>query len=242
MYSKSLRHATCALTLLFAAACSSSFPWHDQPVGEEVNLSLVLRGNLLYLSSTTIDGRTGQFLFGSAAPRTILDTRFAQRLGGDEHALQLNARESRRFTPVVFDLKGLGDAIVGSDVWEDRAVSIDYRAGLLSVQRSGIHPALMTVYPYEEEPMITVVVDGRTMAALVDTTSPDTLTVPRRESPAGRRNARVQIAGTDFGNVEIRLADVATPRVGNRLLSKFLVSIDYRRHQVGLWRDPRIAL
>lgn len=242
MYSKSLSHATCALALLFAVACSARLPWRNEPIGEEVNLAFVVRGNLLYLSSATIDGHAGQFLFGSAAPRTILDPRFAQRLGPDGHTLQLSARRSLRFTPVVFDLRGIGDGIVGSDVWGNSAVTIDYRAGLVTLQRSGIHPELMTIYHYADEPMISVVVDGRPMPAIVDTTSPDTLVLPRLGAAAGRRSARVQVAGTDFGDLEVQLADVAAPRVGNRLLSKFLVSIDYGRHQIGLWRDPRIAL
>jgi hypothetical protein len=89
--------------------------------------------------------------------------------------------------------------------------------------------------------MINVVVDGRTMPAILDTASPDTLTLPRGGAPAERRRARVQIAGTDFGEIDIHLAEVSAPRIGNRLLSKFLVSIDYGRHQAGLWRDPRIA-
>ena len=53
--------------------------------------------------------------------------------------------------------------------------------------------------------------------------------------------AHVKIAA-DFGDVEVLAADVTAARVGNRLLSRFLVSIDYGKHQVGLWRDPRIAL
>jgi len=48
------------------------------------------------------------------------------------------------------------------------------------------------------------------------------------------------IAGTDFGNVDVKFANVAQPRIGNRLLSKFLISIDYGKREVGLWRDPRI--
>jgi len=49
----------------------------------------------------------------------------------------------------------------------------------------------------------------------------------------------VQLAGTDFGDVDLLLADVTEPRVGNRILSKFLITIDYGKHEVGLWRDLR---
>ena len=100
----------------------------------------------------------------------------------------------------------------------------------------------MTVFNYADAPMINVMVDGRRIPAIVDTASPDTLVLPRAGSPAERRKARVQIAGTDFGDVDVQFADVIAPRVGNRLLSRFLISIDYGRRLVGLWRDPRTAL
>ncbi len=242
MYSKFSRHATCAIALLFAVACSSRLPWHDEPIGQEVNLAFIVRNNLLYLASATIDGYQGRFLFGSAEPRTVLDAKFAQTVDGSAHSLRLNARETLRFAPAIADLGGVGDGIVGADVWGGHAVTIDYRAGLLTFQKEGIHPELMTVYKYADAPMINVIIDGRSTPVIVDTASPDTLVLPRSGATGDRRAARVQIAGTDFGSVDVRLADVSAPRVGNRLLSRFLVSIDYGRRQVGLWRDPRTAL
>jgi hypothetical protein len=146
-----------------------------------------------------------------------------------------------RFAPVFADLRGVGDGIVGADVWGGHAVTINYRAGLLTFQKEGIHPELMNVYQYADAPMINVIIDGRSTPVIVDTASPDTLILPRLGATGDRRAARVQIAGTDFGSVEVRLADVYAPRVGNRLLSRFLVSIDYGRRLVGLWRDPRTA-
>lgn len=240
MYSKFSCHATCALLLLFAAACSSVLPWRNEPIGGEVNITFVIRNNLLFLNGASVDGRPGRFLIGSSQPRTIVDPKFVP--DGGPHSLQLNQRESLRFAPVVADLHGLADAIVGTDVWGNHAITIDYRAGVLTFQREGIHSELMVVYKYAEDPTINVAVDGRLVSAIVDTTSPDTLILPRTAAASERRTAHIQIADTDFGNIDIRTADVATPRVGNRLLSRFLVSIDYGRHQVGLWRDPRIAL
>ena len=242
MYSKNPWQATSAAALLFAAACSIALPWRNEPIGQEVNLAFVIKNNLLYLPSAMVDGRPGQFLFGSAEPRTVLDAKFAQGLDGTLHSLQLSERQSLRLTPMVVDLRGVGDGIIGADVWSGHAVTIDYRAGLLTYQKEGIHPDLMTLFNYADVPMINVIVDGRSMPAVVDTASPDTLVLPRAGSPAARRAARVQIAGTDFGTVDVQLGDVSAPRVGNRLLSRFLISIDYGRRQVGLWRDPRIAL
>lgn len=236
MYSKLIRFATFAAAVLISA-CSVRLPWSDEPIGQEINLVLVLQNNLLFLPSTEIDGRPGRFMVGSSQQATILDPRFAH---GTSHSMQLNQRRSVPFSGVVADLHGVSDAIIGADVWGTQAVTIDYRAGLLTLQREGIHPELMTTYRFTDQPTITVSVDGRTIPAIIDTTSPDTLVLPA--GATSRSTAHVKIAGTDFGTIGIRTGGVASARVGNRLLSKFLVSIDYRRRVVGLWRDPRTEL
>jgi hypothetical protein len=241
MYSKSASIAIA--TLLLCVSCSFTPPWADEPIGQEVNLSFVIRDNLIFLPSATVDGRAGQFLFGTAQARTALDERFAASLpaaawrGG--RLLQINQKEALHFTPVVLDLHSVADGIIGADVWGNRAVSIDYTSGLITYQKEGIHPELMTIYRFAAEPRVTVIVDGKPVDAIVDTTSPDTLTLPRGAAPAGRTHARLQLGGTDLGNLDIHLADVSDPRVGNRVLSKFLVTIDYGTREVGLWRDPR---
>lgn len=217
-------------------------PWHDEPIGQEVNVAFVVRNNLLYLTSARVDRRSGQFLFGSANPRTILDSKFAATDATTQHSLQLNPRETLRVDPMITDLRGVGDGILGADVWGTHAISIDYHAGLLTYQKAGIYPEMMSLYSFSDAPMISVMVDGRQISAIVDTASPDSLVLPRGQAPAGRRVAHVQIASTDFGGVDVQYTDITAPRVGNRLLSRFLVSIDYGKKQVGLWRDPRIAL
>ena len=238
MYSKSLLIAT-----LMLAACSASVPWKDEPVGQEVNVAFTIQKNLLVLSSVTIDGRSGRVLLGTAEQRTLLDAHYAPTLPpGSPHALRLNQREALQFTPVVTDLRGVGDAIVGADAWGSNSIGIDYRIGIVTFSRRGIERAEMAVYRFAGAPMITVSVDGRTMPAVVDTASPDTLVLPRGNAAPGRRKAHVVIGGTDFGSIDVLFADVSEARVGNRVLSKFFVAIDYGRKQVGLWRDPRTAL
>ena len=113
---------------------------------------------------------------------------------------QLNQRESLRFAPVIVDLHGVADAIVGTDVWGGHAITIDYRAGILTFQREGIHPGLMIVYKYAEDPTINVSVDGRIVSAIVDTTSPDTLVLPRTTGASQRRMAHIQIADSPGRN------------------------------------------
>jgi hypothetical protein len=237
MYSKTL--ITAIAIVLVCASCSVNLPWAHEPIGQEINLAFVIRNNLVFLPSATIDGRSGQFLLGTAAPHTVVDRAFAGSQGSRQMRLELDQKESLRFTPELIDMHGVADAIIGADVWGTRAISIDYASGLITYQKEGIHPELMTLYRYDAEPRVNVIVDGKEIAAIVDTTSPDTLIVPRGSAPESRRKAHLQLAGADLGTIDIRLADVSAPRLGNRILSKFLVTIDYGKREVGLWRDPR---
>jgi len=240
MYSKNLIIAIAVL--LLCSSCTSTLPWSHEPIGQEVNLAFVVRNNLLFLTSARVDGRPGRFLFATSDARTALDTRFAAALppaAGDGRLLQLTEKEALRFAPVVLDLKGVADGIIGADVWTNRAVSVDYASGLITYQKEGIHPELMTIFRFAAEPRVTVTVDGKPVEAILDTASPDTLILPLGTAAAGRVRAHVQLAGNDFGDLDIKLADVAAPRVGNRILSKFLITVDYGKKEVGLWRDPR---
>jgi hypothetical protein len=237
MYSKTL--ITAIASVLLCTSCSITLPWAHEPVGQEINLAFVIRNNLVFLPSATIDSRSGQFLLGTAAPHTVVDRAFAGGQTSRQMQLELDQKESLRFAPDLIDMHGVADAIVGADVWGTRAISIDYASGLITYQKEGIHPELMTIFRFDAEPRVNIVVDGKEIAAIVDTTSPDTLILPRGNAPASRTKAHVQLAGTDFGTIDIRLADVSAARLGNRLLSKFLVTIDYGKREVGLWRDPR---
>lgn len=240
MYSKTLTIAIIsALSVLLGASCSLTLPWAREPIGQEINLAFVIRNNLVFLPSVTIDGRSGQFLLGTAEQHTVVDRAFAGSQTSHQMRLGLDQKESLRFTPAIIDMHGVADAIVGADVWGTRAISIDYASGLITYQKEGIHPELMTLYRFEAEPRVNISVDGKEIAAIVDTTSPDTLILPRGSAPASRTRAHLQLAGADLGTIDIRLADVSAPRVGNRILSKFLVTIDFGKREVGLWRDPR---
>jgi hypothetical protein len=222
------------LPLLLAFACST--PWHNEPVNSEVNLAFTLERNLVTFTTMRIDGRAGRFILASAAPRTILDPSFAnpQR----RHLLHFGQKETLALSNATpMELGGVADALIGADVWNGRAISIDYHSGLVSFQKEGIVADALKLYRYPAEPMIEVDVNGRVINAIVDTTNPDTLVLPSPQKTRG--TARVRIAGNDFGNVDIQYANVSHARVGNRLLSHFLVTIDYGQRLVGLWRDPR---
>lgn len=244
MYSKFKWMATSALLALLAflvTGCGSLVPWRGEPTGTEVNLAFTLQNNLLFLPSATVNGRAGRLFFSSASSRSVIDPRFAQTLPDSrDFTLRLNDKAALRFSPTFLDLGGTGDGMIGADVWGSRAVTVDFRSGLLTFQKEGIHPDLMTLYRFTAEPSISITVDGKTLPAIVDTASPDTLVLPRATS--GRGRARLNVAGTEFGSIDVGYANVSRAHVGNRVLSKFLLTIDYGRREVGLWRDPRIPL
>ncbi|MDQ3282988.1 MAG: hypothetical protein M3Q69_16430 [Acidobacteriota bacterium] len=233
--SKTTARATALVLTLFTLSCSRFLPWGKTTVATEVNLAFTLERNLIELQTLHINDQPGRFLLASAAPRTVLDPRFVPN---GPHVLQISEKETMRITPSRLDLGGVADGIIGADAWGNRAISIDYRAGLVTYQKEGIHTGLMTLYRYDAEPQIEVSVNGTNVAAVVDTTSPDTLVLPSQTNSRG--SVRVAIAGSDFGVTDVRYAPVSRARVGNRLLSRFLVTIDYGKRVVGLWRDPRI--
>jgi hypothetical protein len=229
-----LSKSVVAATVLLASACSVRAPWANEPIGDEVNLAFTLERNLIELQTVTIDGRAGRFILGTAAPRTVVDPLFDPLA----RAVQISEKETLRLSTAPAPLGGVADAIIGADAWNRHAITIDYRLGVVSYQKYGIRPGYMTVYRFDAEPMINLIADGRRFSAIVDTSIPDTLVLPAKEKSRG--TVRVHIAGVDFGDVDVQYANVTTPRIGNRLLSHFLVTIDYGRRLVGLWQDPRM--
>ncbi|HYR28920.1 MAG TPA: hypothetical protein VEU30_10670 [Thermoanaerobaculia bacterium] len=236
MLSKTSRVATAFAVVLLAASCSRWIPWRNEKVNEEVNLSFTLEQNLITLPSTLlIDNHSGRFILGTAARQTVIDEGFAAR----GRALQIREKESLPLSPVRMNLQGVADAIIGADAWRNRAISIDYRSGLVTYQKSGIERSQMQIFRYRDEPSVWIYVNGQRIAAVVDTSSPDTLVLPGAYS---RGTVGVVVAGTNFGPTDVQFANVTRARIGNRLLSRFLVSIDYGNRVVGLWRDPRIPM
>lgn len=233
--SKSKRAATALALVLLASSCTRYMPWHDDIPTPEVNLAFTLERNLVELQAIRLDNRPGRFLLGTAAPRTVIDPDFTA--ARSRHALQLNGKETVRVTPHRVELHGVADGIIGSEPWGRRTITIDYHNGLVTYQKEGVDTGMMHLHRYDGPPMIHVNVDGRDVAAIVDTTSPDTIVLPRAQR--GRGTARITIDGVDFGTIDVGYANVAHARVGNRLLSKFMVTIDYGRQIVGLWQDPR---
>lgn len=238
MRTNSRRYAQTAVAILaiLASACSSILPWSREPIGAEVNLAFVMDDNLVRLQTVRVDSRPGSFLLGTAAPHTVLDPSFTT----DAQTLQISETQTLELDAATLDLGGVADGIIGAEAWGRHAITIDYQKGLVTWQRAGIFPDGMTLFEFAAEPTIHLIVDGVATHAVVDTTSPDTLILPSREN--GRGTAGIRIADTDFGQVDVRYANVSRARIGNRLLSRFLVTIDYGKRVVGLWRDTRTPI
>jgi len=239
MYSKSKVIATGLIALLFSG-CAGMLPWHDAPEATEVNVAFTIENNLLFLTTTRVENRKGRFFFSTAAAHSAIDPAFAATIGRKRaYSLDLGQKDAIRFRPVLLDLGGTGDVLLGADAWGNASISIDYRVGLVTYDKAGIQPEGMEVFSYQAEPTVMIDVDGTKIPAIVDTGVPDTIILPR--SKPGRGTAHVALAGTDFGTIDVGYANIPRARVGNRVLSRFLVTIDYGRRMVGLWRDPRIA-
>lgn len=234
-----LSKSIATLLVLAAAACGTVTPWRNEPIGSEVNLAFTLQKNLVTFESITIDGRAGRFVLGSAAPRTLIDPSFANP--ARQHIVQLAEKETLGITTAPLSLGGVADAIIGADAWHGHAITIDYHSGLVTYQKLGMDPRLsMYNYRFQAEPMIQLRVDGQWVDAIVDTANPDTLVLPSAQDR--RDTVRIEVGSIDFGDIDVRYADVPQARVGNRVLSRFLVTIDYGKKVVGLWRDPRIPI
>jgi hypothetical protein len=221
-----------AVSVLLAASCRS-LPWRSASV-EAINLAVSIEKNLL-VSSEIVDGRPARVLFGSAHSQTILDDQFAK--GTNPVRVELGDRRSAAVRPIVHDLAGVADVLVGMDVWRGRAVTFDYQRQLIAIAASANTPDDFMTYRFEATPAIPVTVDGVSYFAIVDVASPDSLIVPRNGAAQGRREAVVQI-GADKFKTDVLFSDTNHPRMGARILSRYLLRIDYGSREVGLWRRP----
>ncbi|MBK5258353.1 MAG: hypothetical protein JJE51_02090 [Thermoanaerobaculia bacterium] len=241
MLPKTHQTATTGFLLILLAGCRTFGPWRDDPPRPEVNIVFTVERNLLRLPSVEINGRAGRYFLGSAHPRSVFDPSLITSLAGEKPRLHLTARESLPLSPVPIALGPIGDAIIGAEAWGRKSLTIDYYAGLVTYHKSGSYTSDMKLHRFTGEPSIVIEVDGVRMDAAVDTALPDTLVMPRGARPAGRTRANLRIDEAQFSNIDIALGNVSHARIGNRLLSRFLVTIDYGQKQVGLWRDPRIG-
>lgn len=216
------------------AGCA--LPWAGEK-RNEVNVVFTWQNNQLILEAA-VDGRIGEFIVGSAQPKTVLDSEFASRPG--RARIVLGQRFATLVSPAIGDLGGIADGILGADAWRDSTLTIDYPRRLVILSKT-VDVADHTLHQFAGPPAIPITINGRRELAIIDLALPDTLVLPITDQavPGQRTRVSVQIGEHDLGMIEAGFAQSSTTRMGNRLLSRFLVQIDYRRGVVALWRDPR---
>jgi hypothetical protein len=232
MVSKSRIVCALAALLLSLSACR---PWMHAS-DDELNLAFALDHNQVVLTNATMDGRHGRFVLATGQPITILD----QRLGGKSpsHLLRLGGRARTAIRPAMADLHGVADALLGADICPGKTMVIDFAHGLVTIHQHGAPVADMMTFPFQGVPSVPVRIGGEGAQAVLDTAVPDTILLPlryARGAKGSRAHVDLEIGGVRFSNVDARVADVAEPRIGNRILSRFLVTIDYSSGAVSLW-------
>ena len=209
------------------------------PSPATTHLAWQLEDNLVILPAA-VDGKNGRFIIGTADAVTVLDASFLGSESPRTVGVVLGDRFSARVTPRVADFEGLADGILGADVFNRRSVTLDFRRGLLVLGR-GLDPISEGVeHGFNVTPTAPLTINGEPTLAIVDSANPDTLLLPSsRYGPVGRRLVNVRIGETSFDNVDARVENIPEVRLGIRLLSYFLVTVDYPRKTVNLWPDAR---
>lgn len=214
------------------SACSH-LPWQEERPNEN-NVSFDFRQNLPVIDAS-IGGRAIRLIVGTATPVTLLSPEL-MRNGPTSVLLRGDVTLQIRPEVLQVPLGTVADGILGADALEKNVVTIDYAKRLLILGSQRSQPTDMAHFAYSGAPRVPVVIDGDEMPALIDTASPDTITIP------GPRDERLQttvvIAETTMTE-SVRVMPGATARIGNRLLARFLVRIDYPRQRVSVWHDPR---
>ncbi|HUP64014.1 MAG TPA: hypothetical protein VM557_01875 [Thermoanaerobaculia bacterium] len=209
------------------------------PSPATTHIAWQLEGNLVIVPAA-VDGKNGRFIIGTGDAVTVLDAAFFDSESRRAVGVVLGDRFSARVTPRVADFEGLADGILGADVFNRRSVTLDFRRGLLVLGR-GLDPISEGVeHRFNGTPTAPVTINGEQTLAIVDSANPDTLLLPSsRFGPVGRRLVNLGIGETSFVNVDARVEDIPEVRLGIRILSYFLVTIDYPRQTVNLWPDAR---
>lgn len=229
-------------TGVVALALASCFSSREAGIPED-NIGFFLRSNLPCVRAE-VNGHDATLIIASALPRTAVTS----SLKGDRSGARLLLGSTRliHVKPAALDIADLpADGLLGADAFRGRIATIDYFRGLLVLRAwpkelSGATPWSFAGGP----PRVPVTINGRATWAIVDTALPDTAVIPPEfvESATGKRSlVTLEVAGVRFQELDVAITPMASPRIGNRVLFKFVVTIDYARERIGLWPDPRTA-
>lgn len=206
------------------------------PRGRSTSIAFTLDRNVVRVSAM-VDGAPASLILATALPETLLAPQFAR----ERSSITLGDRFTVRVRPAAApEVAEVADGMLGMDAFRDGVLTIDYHRGLLLVGRDVPPVRDAPRFAFNRIPAVDVSIDGQQRRAIIDTSNPDTLVLPMGpRGVEGRRRVRLTVAGVDFGSVDAAVGPVDAVRIGNRTLTRFLVTIDVARREVSLWSDPR---
>jgi hypothetical protein len=224
------------MTLTLAAAISSAgcSTFSSQPRTDHVAFNL--RDNLLVIPAT-VGGTPGEFILGTAQSHTTLDSSFpVDSARSGRIPVLLGSRLTLETTVERTSMLSVADGILGSGIFANRTLGIDFRRGLVTLSKERVPAEGAAKARFEGLATFPISVDGTPFRGIIDTTNPDTILLPQSVfGPAGRRQVTLRVGGFDLGSTDARVGPVSDIRIGNRILEKFFVSIDYARGEISLW-------
>lgn len=219
---------TLAGTLL---GCQSS-----APRGRSTSIAFTLERNVVRVEGV-VDGAPASLIVATGLPETLLTPQLAK----SRSSVTLGERYTVRIRPTAApEIAPVADGLLGIDAFSNSVLTVDYHRGLLLLGRDVPPVRDAPRFAFNRIPAVDVTVDGQGRRAIIDTSNPDTLVLPMGpRGVEGRRPVKLTVAGIDFGSVDAAVGPVDAVRIGNRILSRFLVTIDFERREVSLWSDPR---
>lgn len=237
--------ATARICLL-AGACAWGLAGCSSPQFER-NVSFRLERNLPVIDAE-IRGRHVRMVVASALPSSVLSGRRAREIGFEQSRspsrVFFGNQAGTRISPLVLELDEdiPADGMLGADAWEGRSVTIDYRRRVVILRPPGPVQEGFYSWSFKGPPKISVLLDGIVVPAIVDTAIPDSAIIPEAlldDANGRRQTVDLEIAGVEFDDIDVTTAPTGDIRIGSRLLSHFLVQIDYDHRTVALWPDGR---
>ena len=225
------------LALPLAIACSI-----DPGIPED-NVGFFLRSNLPCVRAE-VNGLDATLVIASALPKTAINS----SLRGDSAGTRilLGSTLITYVRSAGLDIAEIpADGFLGADAFRGKTATLDYARGVLIISdwpkvRREVTPWSFAGGP----PRVPVRINGQETWAIVDSALPDTAVIPAEFLDAGfgeRATVELEVSGVQFDDLDVAVVPVAVPRLGNRVLARFVVTIDYAHEMVGLWPDPRTA-
>jgi len=213
----------------------------------ERNLAFKIRNNLPVLDAE-LNGRPVSMVIATALPSSVLSGTRARAIGFEPKRFRSRVFFGNltgiRVVPLVMELDSSvpADGFLGADAWKGRTLTLDYRRRLAVLSLPGPVQEGFYSWSFKGPPRISVVLDGAILPAIVDTAIPDSAIVPELllEAEGGRRRVvDLEVAGVRFDDLDVLTAPTGDIRIGNRVLSHFIVQIDFDHRIVALWPDTR---